>query len=234
MTTALAPLDLSQLPSTQLGDDSSYADCSANSFLGRLRLFTKGEAIDSGLIKPGHFGIEEAKDSIVDLGDSIDVLPLACKHKAVDSTDREAIIVTHDGQSAEYQRIKAAADKKEEGEYQYGVAFLVFERSSARLLELFFGNKSSRKEIDNLRAFLPVTTADAERRGIAPRNAGVVTIKSRLVKGKKFSWHVPVIFKCSTPIESLPPTTVAEIGKFLTIKDSEIESVASTGNERAR
>jgi hypothetical protein len=62
MSNALIPVDLNQLPSTQLGSDEQFEQMSRSTgFLGRLQLFSKGNAINEGLIPPGTYGIPELK-----------------------------------------------------------------------------------------------------------------------------------------------------------------------------
>ena len=93
MSNALQTVDLTQLPSTQLGSDEQFEQMSRNTqFLGRLQLFSKGAAINEGLIPPGTYGIPESDKKIVNLGKSIEILPLARRLKALDLSDKEAII----------------------------------------------------------------------------------------------------------------------------------------------
>jgi len=67
MQCCLATVDLNQLPSTQRGSDDQFEQMSRSTgFLGRLQLFSKGNAIDEGLIPPGTYGIPELK--VVKLG----------------------------------------------------------------------------------------------------------------------------------------------------------------------
>ena len=45
--TNLVPVNLDQLPSTQIGSDDQFADLAKSAdFVGRLQLFTKGKAIN--------------------------------------------------------------------------------------------------------------------------------------------------------------------------------------------
>ena len=90
MSNALQTVDLTQLPSTQLGSDEQFEQMSRNTqFLGRLQLFSKGAAINEGLIPPGTYGIPESDKKIVNLGKSIEILPLARRLKALDLSDKE-------------------------------------------------------------------------------------------------------------------------------------------------
>lgn len=235
----LVPVDLTQLPSTQVGSDETFNELAkSGDFLGRLQLFTKGKAIDKGLIRPGRYGIPESGDEIVDLGDTIDIIPLARRPKAIDMSDKEAIIVCHDHESDEFKRI-AAKSLEKESHCMYGPSFLVFERSSGRLLEFFCGSKSTRGEAKKIYPFLPITEADIAARELSdePHGPLPLTLKSRLVEKGTYSWHVPVVVKCSTPFTNLPSmdVIVREIERFVNIKDDGVEKVSEEEtNRRAR
>jgi len=52
-----------------------------------------------------------------------------------------------------------------------------------------------------------------------------------------YSWHVPVVVKCSTPFTNLPSMAaiVREIEKFVNVKDDGVEKVSEEqANRRAR
>ncbi len=112
--TNLVPVNLEQLPSTQIGSDDQFADLAKSTdYLGRLQLFTKGKAVNRKLVGPGNYGIPESDEEVNDLGDNIDIIPLARRPKAIDMTDNEAIIVNYDPDSEEFKRIAAQSLEKE-------------------------------------------------------------------------------------------------------------------------
>lgn len=233
MSTALSTVDLTQLPSTEIkGNFDDLAK--GGGFLGRIQLYTKGEAIDAGLIGPGRYGIPKSDEEIVDLGTSIDVVVLARRPKAMDFADKGAIITVYDDTSAEFARIRNKADNEQNSKCMYGVSFLVFERSTNDFYELFFGAKSSRREAKVVYPFLP--PRDESGKIIAMPEP--MTLKVKHVKGK-YSFHVPVAGKCSTPI-ALPNTAriAAEMEKFINPKAEEAEVVEkpaeAKGKSRAR
>jgi len=231
-------IKIEQLPSTQVGTDDQFSDLAkGGDFLGRLQLFTKGEAINKGLVPPGHYGIPVSKDEVEDLGVSVDIIPLARRPKALDMSDGDAIIVSYDRDSDEFKRIELAAPSSD-SHCMYGVSFLVYERSTARFLELFFGSKSTRPEAKKIYPFLPLTAADIEARKLdgEPRGPSAVTLKVALAKNKKGSWHVPVVNKCSTPFTKLPSAERVgkEITAFLTFKGDEVERVVEPEGKKKR
>jgi hypothetical protein len=199
-------------------------DC-ANS-LGRLQLFIRDEAVRKGLIQIGHYGIPESDKSVIDLGVSVDLIPLARRPKAIDTTDSENVVVSYDFESDEFKRI--AAKSAESGLCcQYGPAFLVFERSTGRFLEFFCGTKSSRIEAKNLFPLLPLTQADIDAKravgydvsGLKPHGPIPATLKVNVAENRRGTWHVPVVAKCFSVFDNRPDTDVITemIAEFLSV-----------------
>ena len=227
MSDSLVPVNFENLPSTQIGSDADFdAIAKSSDFLPRLQLYTKGKAINKRLVLPGNYGIPISEDEVTDLGDAIDVVILARRPKAVDLKDLKNIVTIYDVNDPGWKRIVAQSAEKESG-CMYGTSFLVYERSTAQFLEFFCGTKSSRIESKRLFAYLPCTQADIDRAmdagkdttGMTVHGPLPVTLKSRLVESK-FSWHVPVAIKCSTPFTTFPPVEVVltQIQKFLMVK----------------
>lgn len=174
----------------------------ASEFLPRIQLISKGKYVDTGKISPGRWGVPQpGGEDITDLGDKIDVIPLDARAKALDVSDKENIISVYDTTDPEYQRIKNAP--KNSG-CLYGPSFLVVERSTGKLYELFFSNKSGRNEAGKMKPFLV--------------NRTPCTLSIRYKKGPDYGWHVPVISKCSEPFspDNVPSMEVinAELEKF--------------------
>jgi hypothetical protein len=242
--TAIAPVNLGQLPSTQLGTDDQFAELAkGGDYLGRMQLYTKSKANMKGLIPQGHYGIPEGDDEITDLGPNVNILPLARRPKAIDMSDMEALVISYDMESEEFKRI-AAQSAEADSHCQYGPSFLVYEESTGRFLEFFCGNKSSRIEAKKLFPFLPLTQADIGAKAAAgndvsnlkPHGPVPVTLKVKVAENRKGTWHVPVVTICTTPFGRLPSeeVIVREITKFLTIKDNGVETVQDAPPARAR
>ena len=245
MSTTLVPVDLNQLPSTQLGSDEQFEEMSRSTgFLGRLQLFSKGNAINEGLIPPGTYGIPESDKKIIKLGPSIDVLPLARRLKALDMSDKEAIISNYDPTSDDFKDIAARSQESDSG-CMYGTSFLVFERSSGRFLEFFCGSKSTRPIAGDIAVFLPLSQAQIDAKKAAgsdvskmqPHGPMPCTLKVRLAKNKRgHSWHVPDVQSCSVPFTNLPAVAVIaeEIEKFTHPGASEVETVKEDASTKSR
>ena len=210
----------------QFWTDEQFADLAKDAYgIGRLQLFTKGKAINKGMVQPGHYGIPESDEEVFDLGDSIDIIPLARRPKAIDMTDTDAVISNYDPDSEEFKRI-AATSLDKESHCMYGPSFLVVERSTGRFLEFFCGSKSTRSEAKNIYPYLAQTAADIARRkaagtdvtGLEPHDALPLTLKSRLVEKGTYSWHNPVVVQCTEPFTKLPTTEriLKEITAFVT------------------
>ena len=179
-------------------------------FLPRIQLVTKGKYIDTSKISAGHWGVPlTGGEEIDDLGDKIDIVPFCYRPKALDVADREAIVSVYDVDDPEFQRIKNAP--KNTG-CMWGPSFLVMERATGKLYELFFGNKSGRSEAGKLKPFLPSEANEGQ--------PSAASVGIRYKKTPDYGWHVPVITKCSEPFDPANVTFTEaqlsqEIEKFL-------------------
>lgn len=231
------------LPSTELADDGVFNDLAkSNEFLSRLQLYTKGSAVNRKLIGPGEFGIPESDDSIIGLGETVDVIALARRPKAMDMSDKEAIIVSYDAKSPAFTEIKVRSNEPDSG-CMWGVSFLFIERTTGRLVEFFCGTKSTRSEAGKIYPFLPLSAdqlkakeaAGEDVTGLEPHGPLSLTMKSKLVETAKYSWHVPVVVPCSTPFTRIPQVEVINdaVNKFLTVKDGGVQKAdAPAGKSR--
>ncbi len=62
-TTAMVPVNLDQLPSTQIGTDDQFAELAkGGDYINRLKLYTKSKDSIKGLIPDGHYGIPESDE----------------------------------------------------------------------------------------------------------------------------------------------------------------------------
>lgn len=222
------------VPSTITVSDADFAELARGStFLGRLQLYTKGKAINQRLIGPGEYGVPESDESITVLGDAVDVIPLAKRAKALDMSDKDAIVQSFDPKSDVFQDIMARSNTPDSG-CMYGVSFLIWVPSISRFLEYFAGTKTARSEAGKLFPFLP-QPADGDK---PAKPAQVVTLRSRLCEAGNFSWHAPVIKESSNPVTSMPSDKqlVDELTKFLNPKVDNVEKVdeATVAKRRAR
>jgi hypothetical protein len=173
--------------------------------LDELQIFTKGNAVDRGLIRPGHYGISENDEEVTDLGESINLLALARRPKAIDMTDADAVVTNYDPETEEFKQI-AARSLEINSHCVYGPSFLVYEQGTKRFLEFFCGTKATRSKAKEIYPFLPMTASGIARQmaagndvsGLEPHGPLPLMLKTQLVKKGKYTWHVPVVTKCHT------------------------------------
>jgi len=235
MSTEMMPFDVSNLPipATMSAEDLNELSKGVD-HLQRIQLVTKGKYVDTGKISPGHYGVPQpGGEEIHDLGPEIDVLPLCVRPKALDVRDRDAIVAVYDMSDPKFKEIQETSALPGEQGCMWGPSFLLVERNTGMLYELFLGNKSGRAESGKLVKFLPVTGDEA--RGPLP-----CTLKARYARRGQIGWHVPVVTQCSEPFTNVPSNEKlrAEITKFVEVKVEGPETVstdeATTTRRRAR
>ncbi len=209
--------------------------------LDQLQIFTKGKAIDRGLIRPGHFGIPESDGEVTDLGDTINLVALARRPKAVDMTDTDAVVANYDPESEEFKQI-AARWLEKESHCQYGVSFLVYEQSTKRFLEFFCATKSTRTQAKNIYPFLSVTEDDIARQksvgnavsSIEPHGPLPLTLTSQVVEKGKYTWHIPVVTKCLMPFPMPTQEQIdTEVRAFISCNADSVETVKKSTKKKA-
>jgi len=240
MSESLIPADVFGDISTQVATDEDFDNLGASStFLRRIELKSKGALIDTGKVKPGHYCIIKSKEEADDLGDSIDILPLARRPKAIDMNDDEQIVVTYDRNSDLFKDIEKRSWQSN-SRCQFGASFLVVERSTGQLYELFLGSASNRREVGAVSDFLPLSDVDIKRRDLTGQESHgplSLTMKSKRVENKKkgWSWFVMVTKPCSNKFtkNQIPSADVlkAEIAKFLNPDDGNKPEVEPSGKK---
>lgn len=230
MTKDLIPFNADQLPSVDLTTEDELKELTTGTdFLQRIQLVTKGKFVDTQKIAPGRYGVPQpGGEDILDLTEKIDILPLAVRAKALDMSDRDAIVAVYDMNLPEFDRIKTASAEANSN-CMWGPSFLVVERSTGNFYEYFMGNKSARQESGKLRPFLPLSRERAELVGAEPHGPIPCTLQCRYVTRPDYGWHVPVVTKCSEPFtkKELPDMEKIreEVAKFAASKDNGIEKV---------
>lgn len=225
-TTDLATIT-PQLPSRP-NQDTAIAELtkgSGSSFFPQLRLYSKQPQVAEGKIGVGRYGVPEQDGSVTDLGPTIDVQPLAYRCTAIDFSDRNNIVSSHDPESAEFKRIADQKDVKESG-CMAGVEFLLAERSTGQIYTFFPCSKTARPQANLIRPYC-----------IGQEKAGPCTLSAIMREMKKdgarIVWHIPGVDKCSLPITNID-TAAAEdaIAKFLS--PPKVEEVAPQEGGRVR
>lgn len=203
---AIATVGSYAVPSTQIGSDSIFDDLAKGSgkYLKGIKLYTKGKAIDMGLIAPGNWGIYESKDNIRFVGPKVDFEIIGRRPAAIDWSVKPAVRV-YDEHDPEFIRIRALADDGSK-KHECGIELLVYERTTNDLYGWLCTSKSSKKGAKEAMAYMEISEEQAkalQAKGFdvkaGPRRP--CTITAKLMDGGDFTYHAPIVTKCSAPIE---------------------------------
>lgn len=199
----------------------NFDDVASNTtiYLPRLQLFgSKSAACAEEKIGIGRWGLVN-DDVITDLGVAVDVIILAFRPKALD-TSGDTVVNNHDATSETYASIRERSGVKDSG-CMYGPEFLVFIPSEKAFATYFASSKTARRESKKIR---PLMGCGA-------------TLKCKLIAppGSKWKWHGPVVLPCSAPLD-VPDLKIikAEKEKFLNPPVSDIEVVDESEDKRER
>jgi len=213
---AIIPTDVSS--SVQKYDEQTFNDMSAGGSLPRVQLMiASASACKSGEFPINHYALIKNQNK-TDLGKEIDIIVIAWKPKAMDTSGDE-VIVSHKPKTPLFDSIVAKSAIKDSGCMQ-GPEFLIYVPTVKKYATFFLGTKSARREASN----------------VLGRLGKAATLKSRNVQWKGFDWYAPVCIACTGAFE-LPATEeiIAQANKFNTDTDSELEeAVATGGDEQAR
>ena len=228
------------IATTQTAEEIAALDnlSQGSDFLKRIQLYSKGKHVDKKLVEAGNFGIPLSTEKINQLGETIDVLIIERRAKAIDMSDLENLIITYDSTSDEFMRIESASTTKDSG-CSYGPSYLVFERVTGKFYEFFCGSKSARIESSAINAYLPVTEAMIEA-GVTDekkvRGPKPCTLRAHLIETPRFTWHVPQAEDCLTPFAKLPNVEqiAEEVNKFRNPDEPELEVVSEDTRKRKR
>lgn len=227
--------------SVQSADDLRALDALSNStsYLQRMQLYAKGKMGPNGsLIDAGHYGVPKSSDMIEDRGTTIDVIVIDRKAKALDMSDLENIIVSHDVKSKEFERIVYQAENVKDSGCAFGPCYLIYERVTKQFYEFFCGNKSGRRESANINLYLPVTKQMIEE-GLTtekkPRFSKPLTLGSVYSKKGNFEWFSPTSEECLTPFDMPEVDAIrSEIERFRKNEEPEVETVDDSNKSKRK
>lgn len=216
--------DLINLPDDQTvsvyNDDAAFLDLSktASSFLPRLQLFGSTSAlVKEGKMPLAHWGFVSGKDDVVDLGTEVDVIPVSIRFKAMDLSGGD-VLSFYNPASTEFRDIQERSQDAE-SQCMAGNEFLVWVPDRKAFATFYASNSSSKQEAPKIKALLKKAA----------------TFKVKYVKGKRNSWHAPVVIECSDPITNIPTPELLQstVETFRNPKDSEV-TVAEPTKHRAQ
>jgi hypothetical protein len=183
----------------------------AGDFLPRLQLYGgNSTAAKEGKIGIGCFGIVRAKDTIEDLGKTVDVIIVDGRAKALRVEKDNTIITKFDPNDVEFKKIMAESNIKDSG-CMYGPEFLLYVPAAEAFVTYFMSSKTARRVAKNVYARM--------RKG--------ATLGAELIKTQKYSWHGPTCVSSSAPFDNLPTEDEFRdaAAKFKAEKPSEVETV---------
>lgn len=192
-------------------------------FLPNLKLFAaQSAAVIGGKIGMAHMGLQKSKDSIVDLGKTVDLIFYTYRYKAVEKVGGEYINYYHLANETfgdEFKRTTEKSKDKNSG-CMSGVEFLVWIPSQNEFAIYYANNTSALGIVKSITALL---TKPA-------------TLGSELVKTKDFSWYAPTVTLCSTEVSQPQMAELQSVGQwFLSPKKSSKEvdeETTTTSNDR--
>lgn len=217
METALQTTE-NNLPNLPLAkyteDDKQWVEVvKSSSFLPRLQLYASGsDACKEAKIGIGKYGIPRSKDSIEDMTNQVDVLPLVWRFKALRMPVGENPLAYYNPKSPGFKQVQVDAEVQG-SRCQFGIEFLVWIPTKKEFATMFFGSKTARRQAPALKTLLQ------ERRA--------ATLKVELITNKEYKWHGPVVVPCSTPLTDYPEPDqlLIQAEKFANPKETEIEAV---------
>jgi hypothetical protein len=181
------------------GDDVFNDMASSGKYLPRLMMYgANSKLVKQGKIGMAHFGLVTGKDNVQDLGTDVDIVPVAWRPFALDTSGEELISV-YDHADPEFKRIQAQSELPDSG-CMFGPEFMVWVPTLKRFASLFMSSKTARREAPAIRERLGKPT----------------TLGTEYIETKKFGWHGIVAKPCSTPFD-LPDQAAVdeETEKFL-------------------
>lgn len=193
---------------------------SSKKFLPRVQLFGSASKLcKMGKFPIGHYGLVTGADKADDLGESLDMLVINVRAKALDTTLDPPVSV-FDRKHPEFQRIVDATEKPNSG-CMWGPEYLVWLPMLKIYATFFFLNATMRREAANMHKLL----------------GSAATAKVQFIESKSYGgWHGPLIVPCTTPFD-LPEMEDLEkqVDTFTTPPALQVETVEeSDTEERAR
>lgn len=173
---------------------------------------TSSELVKEGKFPIGHFDMVKDKQHN-DLGDNFIALIVAWRPKAMNWTGEDVVSV-FDPKDPLFQEIKVLSDTPNVMGYGYGPEYLFWLPDQQQFATYFLANPTGRREATNFHVLL----------------GAVARVKSRLIKGKKYTWHGPQVAAYSGDIEL--PDFAANAGIIDAFKNPPKPEVAEEVSDR--
>jgi len=208
----LVSLDELQGKDLSAFSEKEYESLKTSDFLPRLQLMTSNsEKCKKGEFPVNNYALVEGS-AFKDVGKTVDAIVFAWRPKALEIDDE--IITIYKIEDSEFERIKDRADNEKDSGCMWGFEFLLWLGELQKFCTFFCGSKSARKEAPNVKSHMN----------------GAITLRSKLIETKKYSWQGIDVVSCSTPMPM--PTKVAleaELDKFNNPPKPDSEKVQDEG-----
>lgn len=211
-------IDVTALAPSRFNDEDFAQVSSSSEYLPRLQICGSSTDIaKEGKIKIGHIALIKTKDSFIDLGEQVMALVIAYRPKALQLGDE--IVACYNPKSELFAKIKSQSDVQDSG-CMFGPEYLIWIPEIKQFATFYLSSKTARNEALNMQTNI--------------RRA--VSIRSKLITGKKYKWHGPSISGSTEVIEDMPSgDLLKEIhDKFVNPPEKEVELAESTTEDRAR
>lgn len=191
-------------------DEKFQEDLVSGGWMSRIQVCGgNSKAAMTGKVKVGNYAIVRGKDNFEDLGAVCDVVPLAYRPVAIDTS--EGYLAVYDPKSEAFGDIRDRSKEQDSGCF-WGPEFLVWLPSHKSFHSFGLFSTTARNVFTELRSLLP---GDPDAEGNIP--VRLVTLKSQMIQNKRNTWYGPVIVPSSQPISCMPPYSLMakEIERFI-------------------
>lgn len=217
--------EIKDMPAAKIQDDSVFdAVTTSQAYLPRIQLLTSSsEKCKSGEFPTNHYA--RVHDSNYrDLGSTVDVLIVAWRPLAIETTPEGDVITCYDpcaedGQpTGDFARIQAEADKPGMNGCMYGPQFLLWVPSEKEFMTFFMASKTARRASSAVKALMHKPA----------------TIGSQKIESKDYTWFGPTCQACSTPFEMPEKEEVkAQMEAFLNPPEPDVKVDSEDGGQES-
>lgn len=209
-------------------DEKTFADMSSGGFLPRVQLMGgNSDLVKEGKIGIGRWALVHTKENFVDLGPETNLLVVGWRPKAMDASDQSKVFAFYNPTSAEFKKVIEKSEVQNSSCF-FGPEFLVWLVNEKAWAGLFMASKTARREAPNVKALL-ASRMDGQNLVV---DAKFCTLKARLIKTARYSWHGPIVTQCSASYD-VPSMDVIieELQKFNHPPEDQIEVAPEAARE---
>lgn len=211
---------------TAIAEDKQFDEISKSfNFLPRLQLFQPtSQQVTSDIATKGEFGIVSGKDVPHRFGESVELLPILYRYKALDMSGETPLAFHHKAGETitkkEYLDIVERA-KGADSNCSHGPEFLVWVPRANLFATFHLGSTTARNSGQDVRALMV--------KGLTG------TFKSKLLQSKdgKKKWYGFTVTAFAGELENIPAQEALdmEVQRFVDVKDSQVTLASEVGGQ---